>query len=84
MVFIWIRRQNANFAIRGGTLFDRRRIRVGSRHFQAGVTIIEPRTLAAYAIIFLMVGTAVYLIARFRRERARQRDILRGRYRNHP
>ena len=42
---------------------------------------MEPRILAAYAIIAVMVGAAIYLIARFRRERARRRDIMRGRYR---
>jgi len=44
---------------------------------------IEPRTLIAYAIILIMVSTAIYLIARFRRERARRRDMMRGRYRKH-
>ena len=41
---------------------------------------MEPRILAAYAIIVLMVGAAIYLIARFRRERARRRDMMRGKY----
>ena len=48
---------------------------------QVGVTAIEPRILIAYAIILFMVGAAVYFIARFKRERARRRDIMRGKYR---
>jgi HAMP domain-containing protein len=44
---------------------------------------VEPRILAAYAIIAVMVGAAIYLIARFRRERARRRDMMRGRYRKY-
>ena len=44
-------------------------------------TTIEPRTLIAYALIIIMLGIAIYLIVRFRRERTR-RNIMRGKYRD--
>ena len=49
--------------------------------FCCGVSVIEPSTLIAYSLIVVMVLAAIYLIARFRRERARRRDVIRGKYR---
>lgn len=65
----------------GGTIATTSRIGAGSRPTKAGVCVIEPRTLIAYSLLVVMVLAAIFLIVRFRRERARRRDEMRGKYR---
>lgn len=55
--------------------------------YQRGVSIqfeefadMELRTLIAYGLIALLVAGAVAVIARFKRNRDRRRDEMRGRY----
>ena len=64
-----------------GTIATMSRISAGSRFTKAGVCVIEPRTLIAYSLLVVMVLAVIYLIARFRRDRTRRRDEMRGKYR---
>ncbi len=43
---------------------------------------IETRLVIAYALIALIFGAAMFLVVRFRKERARRRDMRRGKYRD--